>query len=72
MVRFPDEAVRVGTRILIRDTLAVGARLRGPAIVEQDDTTTLIAPGWSALVGDGGIMTLIPESTTVRAREDGR
>ena len=72
MVRFPDEAVRVGTRILIRDTLAVGDRLRGPAIVEQDDTTTLVAPGWSALVGDGGIMTLIPESTTVRARDDGR
>ena len=72
MVRFPDEAVRVGTRIVIRDTLAVGDRLRGPAIVEQDDTTTLIAPGWSALVGDGGIMTLIPESTTVRARDDGR
>ncbi|MCY4469988.1 MAG: hydantoinase/oxoprolinase family protein [Thiotrichales bacterium] len=67
MVRFPDEAVRVGTRIATRDTLAVGDRLRGPAIVEQDDTTTLIAPGWSALVGDGGIMTLIPESTTVRA-----
>ena len=62
-----DEAVRVGTRIATRDTLAVGDRLRGPAIVEQDDTTTLIAPGWSALVGDGGIMTLIPESTTVRA-----
>ena len=72
MVRFPDEAVRVGTRIATRDTLAVGDRLRGPAIVEQDDTTTLIAPGWSALVGDGGIMTLIPESTTVRARDDGR
>ncbi len=68
MVRFPDEAIRVGTRIVIRDTLAVGDRLLGPAIVEQDDTTTLIAPGWSALVGDGGIMTLIPESTTV---EDG-
>ena len=72
MVRFPDEAVRVGTRIVIRDTLAAGDRLRGPAIVEQDDTTTLIAPGWSALVGDGGIMTLIPDSTTVRARDGGR
>ena len=62
MVRFPDEAVRVETRIVARDALAAGDRLQGPAIVEQDDTTTLIPPGWSALVGDAGIMTLAPGS----------
>ena len=62
MVRFADEPVRVETRIVARDALAAGDRLRGPAIVEQDDTTTLIPPGWSALVRDGGIMTLAPGS----------
>ena len=62
MVWFPDEPVRVATRIVARAALAAGDRLRGPAIVEQDDTTTLIPPGWSALVGGGGIMTLAPAS----------
>ena len=62
MVRFPDEPVRVRTRIVARDSLAAGDRLRGPAIVEQDDTTTLIPPGWAAVAGDGGVVTVEPES----------
>ena len=61
MVRFPDEPGRIETRIVARDALVAGDRLQGPAIVEQDDTTTLIPPGWTALAGDGGIMTLAPE-----------
>ena len=71
MVRFADQPHRIGTRIFVREALAAGNRLRGPAVVEQDDTTTLIAPGWWALVGDGGIMTLGEESTA-RERDDGR
>ena len=71
MVRFPDESSRVEARIVTREVLAAGSRFRGPAVVEQDDTTTLIAPGWSALVEDGGIMTLVVESTA-SARDDGR
>ncbi|MFZ0216090.1 MAG: hydantoinase/oxoprolinase family protein, partial [Candidatus Dormiibacterota bacterium] len=39
-----------------RDTLAPGAALSGPAIVEQMDTTTLVPPGWRATVlGSGAI-----------------
>ena len=57
-VRFPDEPARTETRIVTRESLAPGDRLPGPAIVEQDDTTTLIPPGWTAVTGDGGIMTL--------------
>ena len=60
MVRFPDEPVRFETRIVARDALASGDHLAGPAIVEQDDTTTLIPPGWTATTGNGGIMTLAP------------
>jgi len=61
VVRFPDEPAPVETRVVARDSLSAGDRLAGPAIVEQDDTTTLIPPGWSAATGEGGIMTLVPD-----------
>ena len=60
-VRFPDEPAPIETRIVARSALAAGDRLAGPAVVEQDDTTTLIPPGWTALTGPGGIMTLSPD-----------
>ena len=60
LVRFPDEPGRVETRIAARDALAAGDRIEGPAIVEQDDTTTLVAPGWTALVGASEAMILSP------------
>ena len=60
LVRFPDEPGRVETRIVARDSLVAGDTFRGPAIVEQDDTTTLVPPDWTAAAGDGGIMTLVP------------
>jgi N-methylhydantoinase A len=37
-----------------RARLPAGARLRGPAIVEQPDTTTVIPPAWTALVEPSG------------------
>jgi len=37
-------------RVIARERLSVGARLEGPAIVEQLDTTTWIEPGWTAVV----------------------
>ena len=61
MVRFPEEASRVETCIAFRDALVPGAWLSGPAIVEQDDTTTLIPPGWRALTKGNGAMVLSPE-----------
>jgi N-methylhydantoinase A len=60
-VRFPDEPAPIETRVVARDSLAAGARLAGPAIVEQEDTTTLIPPGWTAVAGNGGILTLTPD-----------
>ena len=70
MVRFPDEPAPIETRIVARDSLAAGDRLGGPAVVEQDDTTTLIPPGWTARTGDGGIITLTPDDhSTPGARE---
>ena len=37
--------------------MAIGTEIRGPAIVEQPDTTTLIEPGWRAtVVADGTLV----------------
>jgi N-methylhydantoinase A len=44
----------VTTPIFDRARLPVGARLDGPAIVEQPDTTTVIPPGYAAAVEASG------------------
>ena len=49
LVRF-DGARETRTVLYERDRLPPGARLDGPAIVEQFDATTVVPPGWSAAV----------------------
>jgi len=44
----------VPTAIYDRARLPIGARVKGPAIVEQADTTTVIPPGAAALVDPAG------------------
>ena len=51
-VRFHDG--RYPTPILRRGSLAPGAKLEGPAIIEQLDTTTVLPPDFLATVDDGG------------------
>ena len=46
------------TAIYERARLPLGARLAGPAIVEQSDTTTVIPPGVTALVDEAGNLRL--------------
>jgi N-methylhydantoinase A len=48
----------VATAIYERTRLPLGARLAGPAIVEQSDTTTVVPPGVTALVADAGNLRL--------------
>jgi len=48
----------VPTTIYERARLPLGARLPGPAIVEQTDTTTIIPPGVIALVDEAGNLRL--------------
>jgi N-methylhydantoinase A len=48
-VRF-DAARATEAALYERDRLPPGARLMGPAIVEQFDATTVVPPGWSATV----------------------
>jgi N-methylhydantoinase A len=44
----------VPTAVFDRARLPIGARLAGPAIVEQPDTTTVIPPGYAASVEASG------------------
>ena len=39
-----------------RSAIAIGLEIKGPAIVEQPDTTTLIEPGWHATVAANGTL----------------
>jgi len=48
----------VSAAIYERARLPLGARLAGPAIVEQMDTTTVIPPGVTAVVDDAGNLRL--------------
>jgi len=38
----------VSAGVYDRSTLGAGDQIAGPAIIEQDDTTTVLLPGWSA------------------------
>jgi N-methylhydantoinase A len=44
-----------------RASLAPGSHLRGPAIVAEDETSTLVGPGWSASVNGLGYIELLRE-----------
>ena len=60
-VRFSTE--RRSTRILRRESLGPGSVLEGPAIIEQLDTTTVLPPGFRALVDESGnLIVRVPKS----------
>jgi N-methylhydantoinase A len=44
------DGAHVTASVYQRDDLRYGQTLAGPSIVEQEDTTTIILPGWSAAV----------------------
>ncbi len=46
------------TPVYWREDIPLGYRLEGPAIVEEYDSTTVIPPGWIAVVGDVGELRL--------------
>jgi len=48
--------------IFNRTTLRPGARIAGPAIVAEDETSTLIGPGWNATINDLGYIELTRET----------
>jgi N-methylhydantoinase A len=40
----------VSVPVYDRNTLAAGQNIKGPAIIEERETTTVIPPGWTATV----------------------
>ena len=42
----------------IKSNIKAGDTFEGPAIVEQDDTTTLVTPGWCGRVDPHGNLVL--------------
>jgi N-methylhydantoinase A len=49
------------TAILDRNSLSDGEKVHGPAIIEEVTSTTLLPPGWTAQLIDGGHMSLVKE-----------
>jgi N-methylhydantoinase A len=45
-----------------RATLAPGVQITGPAIIAEDETSTLVAPGWNATINGFGYIELTQES----------
>jgi N-methylhydantoinase A len=53
-VIFSDPTRPLRTRVVWRPSLAVGARIEGPAVIEEPNATTLIHPGDVAAVSEAG------------------
>jgi N-methylhydantoinase A len=51
---FADAAKPLRTRVVWRPSLAAGARIEGPAVIEEPNATTLIHPGDTATVLEDG------------------
>ena len=51
---FDDE--RHDTPVYARYALAAGREIGGPAILEADESTTVLPPSWSAAVADDGTL----------------
>jgi N-methylhydantoinase A len=57
-VLLPEHRAPVAAAVYDRAALQAGATIAGPAIVEQDDTTTLLTPGWRGRVDRLGNLVL--------------
>jgi 5-oxoprolinase (ATP-hydrolysing)/N-methylhydantoinase A len=62
-VWFEDGAAWREADVYARDGLPAGARIDGPAIVEQEDSTVVIPPGYQATVDAVGTMVIRSEAT---------
>jgi N-methylhydantoinase A len=48
----------VGYAVVDRGALGDDARLTGPAIVEQEDSTVVVPPGWALRAASAGTLLL--------------
>jgi N-methylhydantoinase A len=56
LVHFASQAAVCEATIHDRAKLALGETIRGPAVIEQEDSTTLVPPGWQAGVVVGAAL----------------
>ncbi len=54
----PDSSAYVTAPVYWRDDLTVGARIMGPALIAEDQTTTVVTGNFSAAVDDHGYLIL--------------
>ena len=57
-ILLPERKAGVDAAVYDRAALRVDDTIEGPAIVEQDDTTTLVTPGWRGRVDRLGNLVL--------------
>jgi N-methylhydantoinase A len=57
-ILLPERQAPVDAAVYDRAALQAGGAFDGPAIIEQDDTTTLLTPGWRARVDGLGNLVL--------------
>ena len=57
-VWLPEDAAHSPAPVYDRMRLRAGNRIAGPAVIEQMDATTLVPPGWHAMVLKTGAMLL--------------
>ena len=61
-ILLPEQQDMVEAAVYDRAALKAGDTFEGPAIVEQDDTTTLVTPGWHGRVDAHGNLGLVRTS----------
>jgi N-methylhydantoinase A len=62
-IRVAGHREKLGATVLDRARMAPGFSFQGPAIVEQEDTTTLVEPGWRGRVDASGCLLLEDEGS---------
>ncbi|GAB7092150.1 hydantoinase/oxoprolinase family protein [Halorubrum luteum] len=67
---FP-EAGTVDATVYDRSALSVGERIRGPAVLEQAESTTVVPPGWAGSVRENGALVLDRDGETDEEAETG-
>jgi N-methylhydantoinase A/oxoprolinase/acetone carboxylase beta subunit len=58
LFRVDGELRALQTTLVDRAALAPGEDIPGPAILIQEDTTTVVPPGWRARAEEGGVLVL--------------
>jgi N-methylhydantoinase A/oxoprolinase/acetone carboxylase beta subunit len=60
-IMLPGSAKPSMVDVYAREAIGASTRIVGPAIIEQEDTTTLVGPGWYALLAEQGNLLLARE-----------